>query len=287
MLSGYYLPGYRAGGPIRSVSGMVDSPGTNSISASSPPTGTWAIRSPTRASLPTRGCPWGKPGSCTCLPRTLLRALGRLISEIPHDALYLGGAFDPRFVLRPLLLRWLGLLPRQDIVVAPKGSFLRANAHQAPEEAYVSPAGPMAEVVRGRHVARIEPLRAARRPPVLRLLRNSHFVVVAPDLSGINASFRPAANLPQLQVVFLPGSPPEESRRRAADPARGRRAPGLAYLWTGRRSGVLGTVQEQDAELPPHVSVTYHGPISHREVAGSCSRMTCSSCRPSARTLAT
>ena len=56
---------------------------------------------------------------------TRLDPLAQLIRETPHDIIYLGGGFDPTFVLRALLLRRLGLIQAPAVMLAPQGVFSR------------------------------------------------------------------------------------------------------------------------------------------------------------------
>jgi len=46
-----------------------------------------------------------------------------LINETDHDVLYLNSFLDPVFTIRPLLLRWLRLLPERPTIIASRGEF--------------------------------------------------------------------------------------------------------------------------------------------------------------------
>jgi glycosyltransferase involved in cell wall biosynthesis len=56
-----------------------------------------------------------------------LRAIARLLSDTPHDLLYLNSFFDPVFTQLPLWARRFGLLPKRPVVIAPRGEFAPAS----------------------------------------------------------------------------------------------------------------------------------------------------------------
>lgn len=117
----YYLPGYKGGGPVRSISNMVEGlsdqfefrivTADRDRAESEPyggiPTGLWV--------------PVGK-ASVLYLPpaQRRLSAIARLLREQPHDLLYLNSFFDPDFTLKPLLLRRL-FRRRPPALLAPRG----------------------------------------------------------------------------------------------------------------------------------------------------------------------
>ncbi|MHB9149547.1 MAG: glycosyltransferase family 4 protein [Thermoleophilia bacterium] len=121
---GYYLPGYKSGGPVRTVANMVDHLGDELD---------FRIVTADRDALDTESYPdvdideWNTVGKAQVFyasPRTQsLVNLVRLIRGTPHDVLYLNSFFSPGFTLRPLLARRLGLIPRRPVVLAPRGEF--------------------------------------------------------------------------------------------------------------------------------------------------------------------
>ena len=121
----YYLPGYKAGGPIRTISNLVEALGdeidfrivTSDRDANDP------------APYPDVPCDgtWKKVGKADVLylspQRKGILHLGAILRDTPHDTLYLNSFFDPVFTLRPLLARRLGLAPKTRCVIAPRGEF--------------------------------------------------------------------------------------------------------------------------------------------------------------------
>ena len=120
----HYLPGFRAGGPIRTLSNLVEQLG-----------GEYDFRIVTRdrdlgddvpyaAVVPGRWHPQGAALVHYASPQDLEpAALGRLLAATPADLLYLNSFFSPRMSVLPLLLRRLGRIPRWPVVLAPRGEF--------------------------------------------------------------------------------------------------------------------------------------------------------------------
>ena len=120
----YYLPGYRSGGPVRTIANFVDHLGDE-----------FDIRIITRDrdALDTEPYPdvaieeWNTVGKARVFyasDQTLtLRGIARLLRETPHDILYLNSFFSFRFTTLPVLARRLGMAPKRPCVIAPRGEF--------------------------------------------------------------------------------------------------------------------------------------------------------------------
>lgn len=122
ILTPYFEPGYESGGPVRSLSSLV-----NQLGKRFNFTVITADRVP-GAINPYPGVPldsWIERDSCAVMyisrskqnPRHLLS----LLRHASYNALYLNSVFSPRFSIVPLLLRLLGLLPRYSIILSPRG----------------------------------------------------------------------------------------------------------------------------------------------------------------------
>ncbi len=120
----YYLPGFKAGGPLRTVANMVDRLGDRL---------TFRIVTRDRDlgdAVPylriDRQC-WQRVGKADV--RYLAPGEGRvatltqLIGDTEHDILYLNSTFSPRMTILPLILRKTGRIPRRPVVLAPRGEF--------------------------------------------------------------------------------------------------------------------------------------------------------------------
>ncbi len=122
----YYLPGFRAGGPVRTIANMVDHLGDE--------LDFWIVTRD-RDALALVDTPYsdvqvnawncvGRAHVYYCGPGNIsLGAFATLMRKTPHDVVYLNSFFDPVFTLRPLLNRRIGRSPMRPVVVAPRGEF--------------------------------------------------------------------------------------------------------------------------------------------------------------------
>jgi glycosyltransferase involved in cell wall biosynthesis len=120
----FYLPGYRGGGPIRTISNMVDrlsddfyfkivTADRDAGDSSAYPdieVDQWNVVG--RASVF-----YASPGN-----RSIWK-VARLMRETPHNILYLNSFFSPRFTLTPLFAQRLRMVPQRTLIVAPRGEF--------------------------------------------------------------------------------------------------------------------------------------------------------------------
>jgi len=119
-----YLPGYKAGGPIVTISNMVDALGDE-----------FAFKIVTsdrdftdeKEYMGITVDTWNKIGKADvfyCSPKNQsVTGLRKIICNTPHDILYLNSFFNPTFTITPLLLRRLNLIPRIPTILAPRGEF--------------------------------------------------------------------------------------------------------------------------------------------------------------------
>ena len=121
---GCYLPGFRGGGPIRSIANMVDRLGDEfdfRIVTMDRDLGELHPYQSIKVDT------WNQVGKAQVFYASTasrsLRGIARLMRTTPHDVLYLNSFFNTAFTLKPLIARWLGLVPRVGIVVAPRGEF--------------------------------------------------------------------------------------------------------------------------------------------------------------------
>jgi glycosyltransferase involved in cell wall biosynthesis len=123
VLTDHYLPGFRHGGPIRSIQNLVSSLGAE-----------FDFRILTRdrdvgseAPYPTvRPGEWQAVEGCSVRylsPGAIVPGLRRLLRSTTYDVLYLNSYFSPAFSVFPLLLRRFHVVPRTPLVIAPRGEF--------------------------------------------------------------------------------------------------------------------------------------------------------------------
>jgi len=121
---GFYLPGFKAGGPIKTIFNMVeqlsdeyeflivtrDRDSADADSYVNVPLNQWV--------------PVGKAHVFYCSPKQqTVSNLAKVINDTEFDVLYLNSFFDPVFTLKPLLARYLGSIPKGPVVLAPRGEF--------------------------------------------------------------------------------------------------------------------------------------------------------------------
>ncbi len=119
-----YLPGYRAGGPLRTIVNMVENLGDE-----------FAFLIVTRdrdlgVSVPynnVRIDQWNEVGKAQVFyaSPSMFSVTGfkKILNATPHDVLYLNSFFSPHSTVVLLLLRRLGLIKTRPVVIAPRGEF--------------------------------------------------------------------------------------------------------------------------------------------------------------------
>jgi glycosyltransferase involved in cell wall biosynthesis len=124
LLVGSYLPGYKAGGPIRSIAALVNALGDEFSFKIITADRDLGDLKPYEGVKP--DC-WNKVGKAEVYylsPRNLsFASLRRLIRDTSFDVMYLNSFFSPAFSIKPVILRYLGLIPRKKTLLAPRGEF--------------------------------------------------------------------------------------------------------------------------------------------------------------------
>jgi len=124
VLLGHYLPGYKSGGPLRSIVNLVDSLSDEFDFRILCADRDLGEAEPYRGIVPGRWTPVGRASVHYTPPTSqTLSGLARIIRETRHDLLYLNSFFSPRFTILPLAARRLDLIPRRPLVIAPRGEF--------------------------------------------------------------------------------------------------------------------------------------------------------------------
>lgn len=119
-----YLPGHKSGGPVRTISNMVDRLGDEFDFRIVTSDRDWMDEAPYAGVVVDAWNQVGKAQVYYLSPRNRsIPALARLLSNTPYDVLYLNSFFDAVFTQRPLLAYRLRLLPAKPVVIAPRGEF--------------------------------------------------------------------------------------------------------------------------------------------------------------------
>lgn len=124
VLMDYFLPGFRGGGPIRSIANLAAELGgefhflivtrDRDLGSTSPYAG---VKVDAWNDVGNARVFYASPG------RWRPAALGRLVRGIPHDLLYLNSCFSRPCTILPLVLRRLGYGSSAPVILAPRGEF--------------------------------------------------------------------------------------------------------------------------------------------------------------------
>ena len=123
-LVGAYLPGYKWGGPVRTLANLVDRLGEEFRFRIITSDRDMLDRGPYGGVMVDA---WNRVGNADVYyasPAALaFQRLSKLITDTPHDVLYLNSFFHAVFATQPLVARRLGQLRRAPVVLAPRGEF--------------------------------------------------------------------------------------------------------------------------------------------------------------------
>ena len=267
----YYLPGYKAGGPLRSISNLVE-----------------ALKEDLTFSIVTRDRDLGDSAPYTDIladawldtphgrvnyrspAAQRLRPLARLMRETPHDVLYLNSIFDIRFAAQPLLARRLGLAPSTPVVIAPRGE-LAAGALALKgkrKAAYLKVASSLGLFD---HVLWMASSPREAQDIERSLGVASEHIAIASDLGGVGGSDAPLSSSSlkrdSLQLVFLARISPMKNLDYALELLREVDVP-VAFDVFGPCSDAayLDLCRSLSTTMPDHVKVRFLGEVRPEEV---------------------
>lgn len=269
----HYLPGYKHGGPLRTIANMVEALG-DEFSFRIVTLDRDATDTEPYPDLPSDGG-WVNVGKAAVLylppDKKSFRHFARIIRETPHDSVYLNSFFDPVFTLKPLLARRLGLVPDARWIIAPRGEFspgaLDLKAwKKRPFIAGVRAAG----VYRG---LTWQASSEHEEADIRRALgSDAERIHIAPDLPGGAAPANAAVAGPRkdgepLRICFLSRVSPMKNLAYALDV--------LARVRVPVRFDIYGPLDDRRywdecrsriSRLPANVVADYRGAVGHAEV---------------------
>ncbi|MCC7220398.1 MAG: glycosyltransferase family 4 protein [Candidatus Contendobacter sp.] len=278
----YYLPGYKAGGPIRTIANMVDQIGDHFD---------FKIIAMDRDFGDAEPYPnitvdaWNRVGKAEVFyvkPGLLwLNRLVKLISTTPHDILYLNSAFNPIFTLWPLLNRRLGWIPSRPVIIAPRGEFSEGALvfKQWKKTLFIM----VAKILNFYQNVIWHASSDYEKNDILRVMgchsknifivENPSKVITAPDLPSQKKNMVMDANLTrqknQLRVVFLSRISPKKNLDFALRVFKYVAAPVDFNIYGPREDpSYWRQCESLIAALPDFIRVTYRGEVPHSEVAG-------------------
>lgn len=274
----YYLPGNKSGGPVRSISNIVDQFGDEFD---------FRIVTSDRDLLdeaPYAGVAvdaWNQVGKAQVYylsPRNRsMLALARLFSDTPYDLLYLNSFFDPVFTRRPLLARRLGLLPAKPVLLAPRGEFspgalLLKHRKKGPYRWLASAIGLYRDLTwhaSGEcEAADIRHAMAGTAQQSTIAIAVASDLPLLPDKEEVKYGSLTRGREERLRIVFLSRITPMKNLDYALRV--------LARVNIPVHFAIFGPIEDGSywrqceglmADLPPNISVRYEGAVDHLQVA--------------------
>jgi len=267
----YYLPGYKSGGPVRTIANLVRQLGDELQ---------FRIVTGDRDAFdgrPYRGVlidQWNVVGNAKVFYASSksqsFRRIARLMRRTPHDILYLNSFFDPVFSMLPMLARAVGLAPWRPTVLAPRGEFSGGALGLKTWKKW--PYIQMAKTVGLYRDVVWQASSELDAADIQRAMGNvSERIRVVPNLvarpsvrCGNTVAPRDST---ELKIVFLSRITPMKNLDFALRV--------LARVTVPIRFSIYGVIDDaaywrrcQDiiARLPAHISVCYRGPIPHEDV---------------------
>jgi glycosyltransferase involved in cell wall biosynthesis len=280
----HYLPGFRAGGPIRSIANIVDKLGDElefRVVTSDRDFGDVEVYPGIQRDAWLRvGKAWVRYVSAK---HVRMRETARLMSVTNHDVVYLNSFFDRMFTLRALVCRRLGMVGSKPVVVAPRGEFslgaLRLKALR--KRAYISLAREAglfddvtwqaSSVFEAEDISKAMNLRANRELPGSGASKGS--IVVASDIVGDahvdpeQEAARQVRSRSPLSICFLSRITPKKNLEYALRVLESVGVPvHFAIYGPIEDQTYWASCQHRIASMPSHVEVTYGGLVEHSHV---------------------
>lgn len=267
-----YLPGYKAGGPLRTISNMVEALGDDLD---------FRIVTSDRDATDTEPYPgiahgeWKRVGKARVLylsPRRKgLRQIADILCGTPHDILYLNSFFDPDFTLKPLLARRLGLAPKTRCIIAPRGEFsqsaLRLKAVK--KNMFFFAAGMIGLYKNLEWHASSKYERADIRRVQRRTARHIKIAINLSDMTTREPpAFTPRHDGEPLRICFLSRISPMKNLHYAIDVLRKIQVPVQFDIYGPIRDDAYWSYcKERIAQLPGSIQARYRGGLEHDKVA--------------------
>ncbi len=270
----HYLPGHKSGGPVRTIANMVEHLSDNFDFHIVTSDRDLADIEPYRSIALNAWNTVGRARVFYVSPENRgLKAVSRIISETPHDVLYLNSFFEPTFTLRPLWLRRLGRVPGQATVLAPRGE-LAASAlgykrwKKLPYLALARSTGVLRNITwQASSEYEAKDIRSAAGPA-------SRRIFVAPNLGAPDSELpiaeptrlKPACE--PLRVCFLARISPVKNLEFALEVLRKVTVPVAFHIYGPiGDAGYWSRCQALINSVGPPVSVEYRGGVEHDRVA--------------------
>lgn len=274
LFTDHYLPGYRAGGPVRTIANMVENLGDDFK---------FLIITRDRdlnEDNPYQDCKinqWNTVGKASVFylsPDQLsLRNIAFLMRATAHDILYLNSFFSPRFTCFPLLIRRFSIARSEAIVLAPRGEFGKGALRIKPvkKSVYIW-AAKLLHIFENITWQASSPYEAM---DITRIVgRSAKKIHVAPDLlprisgnANHSTNRAPSRTEKELRVIFLSRISPIKNLEFLLDVLQNVASPlSLNIYGPIEDQAYWNKCQQLMARLGNNVTVTYRGPIKPESV---------------------
>lgn len=268
----YYLPGFKSGGPIRTIANMVEHLG-DELEFYIVTSGKDALDKKPYENVV--GDSWNTVGKAMVFyasPKSKnLRFFAHLIRETPHDLIYLNSFFNPVFTLYPLLLRFFKLIPKRPIIIAPRGEFSigALELKQWKKKMYI-----LAMLNFGIYKNLLWQASSEYEvEDIRRTLRQKNLTIcLAPDLPPAidfskNPKFEMKINKGPLRIVFLSRISKKKNLDYALSILSKCSDPVCFDIWgTIEDVKYWYTCQKLIKDMPPQIKVCYRGNANHDDV---------------------
>lgn len=269
----HYKPGWKFGGPTRTIANLVDHLGGEidfRVLTSDRDFGD---------DVPFQGVSvdrWQSVGRAQVFYMSAnnrrLVMLAKILNSTPCDALYLNSFFHPNFSIKPLMAMRLGLAKRRRVVLAPRGEFApSALAIKAKKKSAFLSFSRWSGLHRDVHWQASSAFEADDISRVLGSTARDIKIATnlpAPLLNAADVLHPEAVSGAPLRVVLVSRISRMKNVAFALEAVRHSPVPVDFDIWgTLEDQAYWETCQTLMTELPPHVSVTYRGPAPHDQVA--------------------
>ncbi|WLI88017.1 glycosyltransferase family 4 protein [Massilia sp. R2A-15] len=276
-LTSCYLPGFRGGGPIQTIRNMVEHLGDEfdfRIITTDRDLGDHVPYADIRANA------WNAVGKAQVYyVSNSLRALPvllKLILATPYDVLYLNSFFDPRFTLLPMVLRWLDLVAKKAVVLAPRGEFtdgaLRIKRWKKTPFIRLARRIGLFSTANWHASTTLEAADIQKVFPNVKNVHVANNVIIAPDLLQKLSETFPLKGEERgvaepINICFLSRISPMKNLEFALEVLRDVSVPVAFNIYGPKEdAGYWSKCEARIKLLPPNISVAYCGPVPHSGV---------------------
>ena len=273
----YYLPGYKSGGPLRTVANIVDHLGDEFTFIvltwdrdSGDPQPYPGIRSGDRRRVGKADVIYVAPAALTA------RRMSQIIGSIRPDVLYVNSFFSREFGVRPALIRRFGMVPHIPTILAPRGEFstgaLALKSRKKQAFLLLSNRLRLHRGITWQASSSLEAAEIQRCIATTRVSAPADPVVIAPDLQPATLppadGLRRAKRAGSLRVLFLSRLAPKKNLRGALEILRSVTGDIEFNIFGPIEDAAYWAECESLARsLPPNIRARYAGLADHSEVA--------------------